>query len=242
MNRERIVLAFAGDSRSGAAVKWLAASCQADVVALVVDVGQLDGLEEIRARAIGCGAVRAHVLDRCEAFARDVILPAAVAPVPPDDEALRRLAYPVIAAALVEVAAIEGAGAVAYASAHQSLGEHIRAIDPRMRVVVPTGEWMSDTSAVRAGGHLLMRRSAFTASEAAHVTIEFSERVPVSVNGVPMGLRELIEILSLIGGEYAPATADAPALDLLRAAYSACGGRGSITLQLHPAHPVLVNR
>ena len=64
MNRERIVLAFAGDARSCAAVKWLTESCGADVAALVVDVGQQDDLEEMRARAIGCGAVRAHVLDR----------------------------------------------------------------------------------------------------------------------------------------------------------------------------------
>ena len=240
MNRERIVLAFAGDARSCAAVKWLTESCGADVAALVVDVGQQDDLEEMRARAIVCGAVRAHVLDRCEAFVRDVILPATAAPAPPDGDALRRLAHPVIAAALLEVAAIEGAGAVA--SADESLGAHIRAIDPAMTVIVPAGEWMPDTSAGRAGGHLLMRRPAFTAAEPAHVTIEFHERVPVSVNDVPMELRELIEILSLIGGEYAPATADTPALDLLRAAYSACGGRGSITLQLHPAQPALVNR
>ena len=69
--------------------------------------------------------------------------------------------------------------------------------------------------------------------------------------GVRIGRHELLsdvdlalqpgEILSLIGGEYAAATAEAPALDLLRAAYSACGGRGSITLQLHPAQPVPVN-
>lgn len=240
MNRRRIVLAFAGDTRSCAAVKWLAESCRADVAALVVDVGQPDDLDEIRARAIACGAVRAHVLDRCEAFARDVIVPAAAAPAPPDGEALRRLPHPVIAAALLEVAAIEGADAVAYASADQSLAEHIGAIDPAMNVIVPPAE-SPETSAVRAGGHLLLRPPAYTASEPAHVTIEFHDRVPVSVNGVPLGLRELIEILSLIGGEYAAATAEAPALDLLRAAYSACGGRGSITLQLHPAQPVPVN-
>lgn len=238
MNRRRIVLAFAGDTRSCAAVKWLAESCRADVAALVVDVGQPDDLEEIRTRAIACGAVRAHVLDRCEAFARDVIVPAAAATAPPDGEALRRLADPVIAAALLEVAAIEAADAVAYASADQSLGEHIRAIDPAMTVIVAAGS--PDTSAVRAG-HLLLRPPAYAASDPAHVTIEFQDRMPVSVNGVPLGLRELIEILSLIGGEYAAVTAEAPALDLLRAAYSACGGRGSITLQLHPAQAILVN-
>lgn len=241
MNR-RIVLAFAGDTRSCAAVKWLMESCRADVAAVVVDVGQLDDLEELRARAIGCGVVRAHVLDRCDAFARDVIVPAAAAPAPPDAEALRRLAHPVIAAALVEMATIEGTDAVACASAHLSLGEHVRAVDPAINVIVPSGDWTSDTGAVRDGRHLLMRRPALSASGPAHVTITFEAGVPVSVNGVTMGLRELIESLSLIGGEYALATAEAPALDLLRAAYGASGGHGSITLQLQPSHPVLVNR
>ena len=242
MDRQRIVLAFSGDARSCAAVKWLMASGQTDVVALVVDVGQLDDLEELRARAIGCGAMRAHVLDRCETFARDVVLPAAAALAPPDAVALHRLAHPVIAAALVEIATIERADGVAYASTHPSLGEHIRSLDAAMRVVVPGGEWLSNTSAIRDGRHLLMRRTACVADEAAHVTIEFDQGAPVSVNGVTMELRELIESLSLIGGEYAAATADAPGLDVLRTAYSACGGRGAVTLHLQPAQPVLVHR
>jgi argininosuccinate synthase len=243
VNRHHIVLAFSGDSRSCAAVRWLTQSCHADVAALIVDVGQLDDPVELRARAISCGAVRAHVLDRCDAFARDVILPAAAAPLPPDAGALRRLAHAVIAAALVEVAAIEAAGAVAYASAHPSMGEHIRALDPAITVVViPPDGLVSGAGAFRAGGHLLMRTPLFSASEPAQVTIGFDENLPVSVNEVTMGLRELIEILSLIGGEYASATAAAPALDLLRAAYSASGGRGAITLQLRPEHPVLVSR
>ncbi len=244
MNRQRIVLAFSGDARSCAAVKWLTASGQtdADVVAVLVDVGQLNDLEELRGRAIGCGAIRAHVLDRCETFARDVILPAAAALAPPEAAALHRLAHPVIAAALVEIAAIESADAIACASMHPSLSEHIRALDAAMTVVVPPGEWMPHTSAIRDGRHLLMRRPAFVADEPAHVTIEFDEGTPVSVNGVTMGLRELIESLSLLGGEYAAATADAPGLDVLRAAYRASGGRGAITLHLQPAQPVLVNR
>jgi argininosuccinate synthase len=241
VNRRRIVLAFSGDARSCAAVKWLRESCHADVVALLVDVGQLDDLQELRTRAIGCGVTRAHLLDRCEAFAREAILPVASALAPPDAASLHRLAHRVIAAALVEIAAIEGADAVAYASTHPSLGEHLQALDPALNVVVVAGEGMSATGPVRDGCHLLMRRPTFAANEPAHVTIEFDAGAPVSVNGVTMELRELIESLSLIGGEYAAATSAAPALDLLRDAYSVCSGHGSFTLRLQPAQPVLVN-
>ena len=116
------MLAFNGNTASRAAVRWLTAA-RAEVAALIVDVGQANDLEQVRARALTCGAVRAHVVDRCEVFAREHIVPAAAAAAPINDQTLRRLAHPVIAAALVEVAAIERADAVAYASRDSSLGD-----------------------------------------------------------------------------------------------------------------------
>src|SRR5687768_334784 len=113
--RPRCVVAFTGHPASCAAVRWLADEHGLDVVALIVDVGQIDDLEEVQARALACGAIRAHVVDRCDAFARHVIGPAAAASTPLDQNALEGLAHPVIAAALVEVAAIEAADAVAHA-------------------------------------------------------------------------------------------------------------------------------
>jgi argininosuccinate synthase len=228
------VLAFNGNPASCAAVRWLNATCQAEVAALIVDVGQANDLGEVRARALTCGAVRAHVVDRCEVFAREVIVPAAAAAAPIDDQALRRLAHPVIAAALVEVSGIERADAVAYASLDGSLGEEVRALDPSLRILAPVDEWMTgDVGSVQH--HLLMRPSRLTATSAARVTLGFDDGIPVSVNEVPMGLRELIEIVSLIGGQYAVGPWEAsPALGMLRAAYRASGGRGSATLHLQP--------
>ena len=48
-----------------------------------------------------------------------------------------------IAAALVEVAAIERADAVAHASRDDSLGDDIRALEPALRVLAPADEWMA---------------------------------------------------------------------------------------------------
>lgn len=252
MDTQRIVLAFNGNTASCAAVRWLHATCHAEVAALIVDVGQANDLEEVRARALTCGAVRAHVVDRCEVFARELVVPAAAAVAPIDDEALRRLAYPVIAAALVEVAAIERADAVAYASLDGSLGDEVRALDPALRILAPVDAWMTGDVGPHVQHHLLMRPSRATASDGARVTIGFDEGMPVSVNDVSMGLRELIEIVSLIGGQYAVGPWEAsPALGVLRAAYRASGGRGSATLHLQPgsltsvdeqaASPALVN-
>jgi argininosuccinate synthase len=220
-----------------------------DVVALVVDVGQADDLEEVQARAVACGAIRAHVLDRCETFARDVIGPAVAASTPLDEVALERLAHPVIASALVEVAAIEAADTVAYASTDESLERAIAALHPTLRVLAPARDWTArhvdvadyvkmhhlSAGVVRAERHLLVRRPGSTASgcESASVTVGFADGIATSVNGVSMGLPELIESLSLIGGRYGlcdVAALPAPALELLQAAYAACGGHGSVTL------------
>jgi argininosuccinate synthase len=182
-------------------------------------------------------------------FARDVIVPAVAASMPLDQEALERVAHPVIAAALLEVAAIEGAGAVAHASAQDSLTTLLRGLEPTRRVLAPAREWIArrvdvaeyvkmhhlSPNAPRVERHLLIRRPAATASgcEAASVTVGFEDGIPASVNGVSMGLPELIESLSVIGGRYGLGALEpvpAPAFELLQAAHTASGGRGSVAL------------
>ena len=245
MNQQRIVLAFNGHSASCAAVKWLAETFDADVIALIVDVGQGDDPEEVYGRALACGARNVHVVDRCEAFARRAVVPAAAALATLDERALRQLPYPVIAAALVEVAAIEGAGTVAHASVDTTLDAEIHTLDPMLRVLAPARDVMHHLQPAGAGHpdrHLLMRRAAGTApsaTETATVTIGFEAGVPRSVNGVVMELPELIESLSLIGGQYQiDGSNAAPAFVLLQRAYRESAGRGSVTLKLQASSMV----
>jgi len=262
VNNQRIVLAFNGHPASCAAVRWLVDAYASEVVALIVDVGQGDDPEEVYGRALACGASNVHVVDRCETFARRAVVPAAAALTPLDDRALRQLTYPVIAAALVEVAAIEGTDTVAHASIDPMLDAEIHALDPALQVLAPAREWRAHhlvvedylrmhrltPAASHPDRHLLMRRTMAARTpgtfDSATVTIGFEAGVPRSVNGVPMELPELIESLSLIGGQYhiddansAPtsaqsATVGKPALVLLQSAYRASDGQGSVTLRL----------
>jgi argininosuccinate synthase len=58
----------------------------------------------------------------------------------------------------------------------------------------------------------------------ATVEIEFDAAVPVSINGVSLALAELVESLSLIGGQHGIGHAesvDAPGMLVLEAAYRA---------------------
>jgi argininosuccinate synthase len=246
---QRIALAYSGSLASSAAVRWLMEVYRAEVVTVTVDVGQTDDLEEVYARALACGALRAHVVDRRERFARQSILAAMAAATPLAPPAVEQLADPIIATALLEVAAIEGVDTVAHASANDVWDTHIHRLDPTVRVVAAAREWIArdvdvsdyvkmhhlSTGTTRGERHLLIRRSTSMASggEAASVTIAFENGIPVSVNSVSLEIPELIESLSLIGGRYGLGGDDpvpAPAMGLLQAAYAASGGRGSVTL------------
>jgi argininosuccinate synthase len=264
--KERILLAYSGTLASSAAAAWLAERLGADVVTVTLDVGQTGDLDEVRARALTCGAVRAHVIDARDVFARDYVIPALRGGGAPS---LATLAHPLIARTLVDVAAIEAVDAVAHASSGTAIDVEVAAVDRTLRLVTPAREWaMRDvdlTEYVRARRlpsgplrepHLLIRPSsdpARAADAAAVLAISFEGGIPVSVNGVSMALQELIESLSLIGGQQGIGYGDAvpaPAAVILRAAYAAAGGsNGTARLTLHhgvcavaPANaPELVN-
>jgi argininosuccinate synthase len=207
------VLAYSGSAEASAAVASFVAR-GVEVVTVTLDVGQSEALDEIRARALRCGAVRAHVVDARELFVRTCVLPAVQTAELPD---LQLLARPLITKTLAEVAAIEGRDAVAEDPAPPS----------------------HDASGRQR--HLLVRPSMNperAPEEAARLDITFDGDVPVAVNGVPMSLTELLECLSLIGGQhgvgYTPPVS-APAAAILRAAYAAAkeNPSGTVHLTLH---------
>ena len=111
-----VVLAYSGGARSTAAIKWLRDRQRADVVTVTLDLGQSLDLNQIRAHALEAGAVRAHVLDKREEFARDIVLPSLKAGALSDTRypMATALSRPLIASTIVEMARIENAAAAAH--------------------------------------------------------------------------------------------------------------------------------
>ena len=70
------MLACSGDLATSVAIRWLAERYSAEVVTVTVDIGQGEALDDVRERALSAGAVRAHVIDARDEFARRFILPA----------------------------------------------------------------------------------------------------------------------------------------------------------------------
>lgn len=132
-----VVLGFSGGARSTAAVAWLKNHHQANVVTVTLNLGQSGDMAELRDHAVNAGALRAHVLDKREEFARDIVLPSLKAGALSDTRypMATALTRPLIARALVEIAAIEGAAAIAHGATgrdRRRLAQPIATLNPAL--------------------------------------------------------------------------------------------------------------
>ena len=179
----RIVIACSGSPESLAAIPRLASDFDAEVVTVTLDIGQARELEGVRQAALAAGAVRAHVVDARDEFARDCI-----AALSQDEKPSVRA---LVARKLDEVARIEGATAMMDAGNEDDL---------------KTTFWERSPDKPEL-------------NEPARLEIAFERGLPVSVNGVPMTLTELIESVATI--------ADAPPSAIFQAAHQALGADAS---------------
>jgi argininosuccinate synthase len=145
---DRIVLAYSGGLDTSVAIPWLEERYRAEVVTLTVDLGQGRELEDVRDRALAIGAVRAHVIDAREEFARDFVLPALQAGAMYEGRypLATALGRPLIAKHLVNIARIEGATAIAHGCTGKGNDQvrfdvSVRALDPSMVVLAPARQW-----------------------------------------------------------------------------------------------------
>jgi len=144
----RIVLAYSGGLETSVAIPWLAEKYGAEIITVTMDLGQGKELDDVRDRALASGALRAHVLDLREEFARDFILPALQAGAVYEGRypMATALGRPLIAKHLVHIAQIEGATAIAHGSTGQGndqvrMDECAHALDPSLTIIGPARDW-----------------------------------------------------------------------------------------------------
>ena len=145
---QRIILAYSGGLDTSVAIPWLAEKFGAEIIALTLDLGQGQELSDVRERALAVGAVRAHVIDAREEFARAYILPALQAGAIYEDRypLTTALGRPLIARHLVEIARMEGATAIAHGCTGKDndqvgLDVSVRALDGGLKVIAPARMW-----------------------------------------------------------------------------------------------------
>lgn len=235
---ERIVLAYSGGLDTSVAIPWLASTYGAEVITVTIDLGQGRGLEEVRDRALATGALRAHVLDEREQFARTYLMRGLRADTSGTGSAAmaRGLSRPLIADTLVQIAGIEDASIVAHGSTHHAIDTAARALDGAIRVIAPAREWGMDADDVLEYAQarnvplppdLEPLLAMAHPSEPATVDVLFDRGVPTGINGVAMPTLDLFESLGTlamahdIGRVRGRDLRDAPAAIVLFAAHEA---------------------
>ena len=113
---KRVVLAYSGGLDTSVILRWLIERYRCEVVAFCADLGQGEELLPIREKALRTGATTVHIVDLRQEFVRDFIFPMLRANAVYEGAYLlgTSIARPLIARAQVEVAAREGADAVAH--------------------------------------------------------------------------------------------------------------------------------
>ena len=235
----RVVLACSGAVDNIVAIPQLAAEFNAEVVTLTLDIGQAGELEAIRQAALAAGAVRAHVLDAREEFARGCIT-ASLSDAPAGYSPAHKMTCLLIARNLVEIARIEGADLVAHGGDeedHADIEAAARALHRSIRVVGVGAARAHQPHAVHT---TLWERPTEDTSKPmtkpeleapARLEIAFEAGLPVSINGISMSLPELLESVSTIAGTHgvgrvtdtSGAAVHAPAAVVLQAAHDALG-------------------
>jgi argininosuccinate synthase len=144
----KVVLAYSGGLDTSVILKWLINEYRCEVVCFTADLGQeeeLDGLDE---KARNTGASKLYIRDLREEFLTDFVYPTLRAGAVYEREYLlgTSFARPLIARHLVEIAALEGADAIAHGCTGKG-NDQVRfevtamALNPKLKVIAPWREW-----------------------------------------------------------------------------------------------------
>jgi len=145
---DTIVLAYSGGLDTSVALRWLAEEYNADVVALLIDVGQGIDAEAVTARALAAGAADVEIVDVRDEFAAGYVLPVLQAGALYEGRypLVSALSRPLIAKHLVAVARGHGATAVAHGCTGKGNDQvrfetAVAALAPDLAVLAPVRDW-----------------------------------------------------------------------------------------------------
>jgi argininosuccinate synthase len=148
MSIKKIVLAYSGGLDTSVMIPWLKEHHQqADIIAVICDLGQQEDLLAIQQKALQTGAVKAIVLDVRELFVTDYLWPLVKSGALYEDQyILGTISRPLIAQKLVEVALLEKAEAIAHGATGKGNDQvrfeyTIKALAPQIHIIAPWRTW-----------------------------------------------------------------------------------------------------
>jgi argininosuccinate synthase len=175
---QRVVLAYSGGLDTSVGIGWLKDATGKEVVALAVDVGQGgEDMNDIRQRALDCGAVESVVVDARNEFANDFLMPAlkANALYQKRYPLVSALSRPVIARHLARVAKELGADTVAHGCTGKGNDQvrfeaAVAALAPELTSIAPVRDLA------------LTRDKAIVYAEEHNLPIQQSKKNPYSID------------------------------------------------------------
>jgi argininosuccinate synthase len=146
--KEKVILAYSGGLDTSIIVPWLKENYDVEVIAVCVDVGQGDDMEEVRAKAVRTGASKIYVEDLREEFVTEYLYKAVKSGARYEGKYLLGTSYarPSIAKRLVEIAHAEGAKYIAHGCTGKGNDQvrfevGIASFDPTIKIIAPWRIW-----------------------------------------------------------------------------------------------------
>src|SRR3989344_4789385 len=152
---KHVLLLYSGGLDTSVMLKWIQDKYHAKVTTLTLDLGQQhDDLEEIKAKALKFGAVKALALDVKDEFADEYLAKGIKANAHYQGEyhLSTPMARAILATKAVDVAKKESADCIAHGSTGKGndqvrIDGYILAHEPNMKVIAPVREWNMDRNA-----------------------------------------------------------------------------------------------
>jgi argininosuccinate synthase len=145
----KVVLAYSGGLDTSVIVPWLRNNYNnCEVICFCADLGQEDELNGLEEKALKSGASKLYIRDLREEFLLDFVFPTMQAGAVYEREYLLGTSFgrPLIAKHMVEIAALEGADAIAHGCTGKG-NDQVRleltamALNPKLQIIAPWREW-----------------------------------------------------------------------------------------------------
>lgn len=145
---KKVVLAYSGGLDTSIIVPWLKENYKCEIIACVVDLGQVCDFKAVKKKAIKSGADKVYIVDKKEEFVQEYIIPMIKSGAVYEEKYLMgtSIARPLIAKTQVEVAKKEKADAVAHGATGKG-NDQVRfeltykALAPYLKIIAPWREW-----------------------------------------------------------------------------------------------------
>ena len=140
--KEKVILAYSGGLDTTAIIPWLKENFGYEVICVCIDCGQEEELNHLEERAAYCGASKLYILDVCDEFAEEYIVPCVQAHAVYENKYLlgTSMARPLIAKKLVEIARKEGATTICHGATGKGNDQirfelGIKALAPDLKII-----------------------------------------------------------------------------------------------------------